>query len=605
MHTDGINMKKCTLGSKIKKIYFIGFMGIIVISVLGFAMLCNRMYTKQSSAFCENAVRLNLNLLEKRLLQIQEGQRMMAEDPQMREIIKYRDTNEQIDYSVELYHQRDVSDKFSVLFRNSEIENAYIINTQGECLYFYKSPVRSGKIMEQEWFREVIESASMSTSYISGVHDKSYLINESQEKCISMIMPITVGLEGAPFSSRAYLVCDINLKQILENSSTDIKFAILYADREWYSFEEIKDSSSIKNWIMQEEDTGEVKVEIFEQKNENDLMVVALRTKVFGLKLLGIKELKETGAIQRGMIELVIVIICAATLLTFIISRMTVKAIVKPMNALMDKCNQVAQGNYDIAFEEEQIQELGVLSDTIRDMISDVIRLNQRMVEEEKKFSEQKLRALQHQINPHFMNNVLQSIKAMAVSGENKKISDISTYLGKIMAYSVYRPYESVTIKEELEHVKNYLEVQNIRFDNRILYLIECRAEIEKGKMLKLTLQPLVENAVEHGLRTEEKEFITISVDEEEDMLCILITDNGMGISTEKMQELKQKLYAGEVYEEEKSIGILNVNERIRKKYGEQYGIDLISKEGNGTTVIVKIPKEYGEDTKDEGIVSR
>lgn len=587
-------MKKSTLGSKIKKIYFIGFMGIIVISVLGFAMLSNRMYTKQSFAFCENAVRLNLNLLEKRLLQIQEGQRMMAEDPQMKEIIKYRDTSEPLDYSIELYHQRDVSDKFSVLFRNSEIENAYIINKQGDCLYFYKSPVRSGKIMEQQWFQEVIESASMSTSYISGVHDKSYLINESKEQCISMVMPITVGVEGRPFSSKAYLVCDINLKQILENSSSDIKFALLYADREWYSFEDIKDSDGIKNWIMQEEDTGEAKVEIFEQKNENDLMAVALKTKVFGLKLIGIKELKETGAIQRGMIELFILIIGAATLLTFIISRMTVRAIVNPMNSLMDKCNRVAQGNYDIEFEEEQIQELGVLSDTIRDMINDVVRLNQRMVEEEKKFSEQKLRALQHQINPHFINNVLQSIKAMALSGENKKISDISTYLGKIMAYSVYRPYESVTIKEEFEHVKNYLEVQNIRFDNRILYSIECGEEIEKVKTLKLTLQPLVENAVEHGLKLKEKEFITISVDEEEDMLCILITDNGMGISKEKIQELKQKLCAGEVYEQEKSIGILNVNERIRKKYGEQYGLELISKEGNGTTVIVKIPKEYG-----------
>lgn len=587
-------MKKSTLGSKIKKIYFIGFMGIIVISVLGFAMLSNRMYTKQSFAFCENAVRLNLNLLEKRLLQIQEGQRMMAEDPQMKEIIKYRDTSEPLDYSIELYHQRDVSDKFSVLFRNSEIENAYIINTQGDCLYFYKSPVRSGKIMEQQWFREVIESASMSTSYISGVHDKSYLINEKKEQCISMVMPITVGMEGAPFSSKAYLVCDINLKQILENSSSDIKFALLYADREWYSFEDIKDSDEIKNWIMLEEDTGEAKVEIFEQKNENDLMAVALKTKVFGLKLLGIKELKETGAIQRGMIELFILIIGAATLLTFIISRMTVRAIVNPMNSLMDKCHQVAQGNYAIEFGEEQIQELGVLSDTIRDMISDVVQLNQRMVEEEKKFSEQKLRALQHQINPHFINNVLQSIKAMALSGENKKISDISTYLGKIMAYSVYRPYESVTIKEELEHVKNYLEVQNIRFDNRILYSIECGEKIEKVKTLKLTLQPLVENAVEHGLKSKEKEFITISVDEEEDMLCIIITDNGTGISKEKIQELKQKLCAGEIYEQEKSIGLLNVNERIRKKYGEQYGLELISKEGNGTTVIVKIPKEYG-----------
>lgn len=144
-----------------------------------------------------------------------------------------------------------------------------------------------------------------------------------------------------------------------------------------------------------------------------------------------------------------------------LISRIVSKSILTPMNRLVDCCNQVAVGNYEVEFPEGKSEEIHVLSQTVQTMIHNVFRLSEKVVEEEKKLSEEQLRALQHQINPHFLNNVLQLIKGMAVEGKTEEISRLSTLLGKILAYSVYQPYEDVELKEELEYVKNYMEIQN------------------------------------------------------------------------------------------------------------------------------------------------
>lgn len=244
-----------------------------------------------------------------------------------------------------------------------------------------------------------------------------------------------------------------------------------------------------------------------------------------------------------------------------------------------------------MTFPRGDREEIEVLSGTIQGMIENIVSLNQKMIEEEKALSKEKLKALQHQINPHFMNNVLQSIKALAIAGETEKISEISTALGKVMAYSVYRPYDVVTLEEELEHVRNYLHVQNIRYDNRILYTVECSEELKETPILKLTLQPIIENAIEHGLGVSGKEMVALSVEAEGDDVYIIIYDSGKGISKEKMEELREDLYAGRHYERGKSVGILNVNARLKKQYGNPYGIELNSKEGTGTTVIVKLPR--------------
>lgn len=575
-----------TLEQEIRKGYLIGFFTVILLSVIVFAVFSIKVYWTQAVKFCENVVELNLNLLDNQLLTIQEAQKTLSNDPRIKEIVKYRLREDEIDYAIELYNQREILDRFQLMNRNSEVENIYIVDRNGTCLYSSQMAIDSAIFRQQEWFQNLTQRIKLNISYMSEIHDQSYYYDYSDKKCISMVMPMAFGTDHVSFEPQAFLVCDINLDQILGEEGKDIRFAVTDVNGEWYSAQEKEEDRKIQEWLQEME--GQEKRYV---KNTDNLLAVSMKTYYFDLRLVGMRKMSEMGNIQIQIFLITLFVLAVAAVLIVVLSHKTSAYITEPLKRLVRKCNIVAKGNYDVTFMRGDMEEIEVLSGTIQGMIENIVSLNQKMIEEEKALSKEKLKALQHQINPHFMNNVLQSIKALAIAGETKKISEISTALGKVMAYSVYRPFDIVTLEEELEHVKNYLHVQNIRYDNRILYTVECGEELKETPILKLTLQPIIENAIEHGLGTSGKEMVTLSVEAEGNDVYIIIYDSGKGISKEKIEELRADLHAGRHYERGKSIGILNVNARLKKQYGNLYGIELNSKEGIGTTVIVKLPR--------------
>lgn len=574
-----------TLEQEIRKGYLIGFFVVILISVIVFAVFSIKVYWTQAVKFCENVVELNLNLLDNQLLTIQDAQKTLSNDPRIKEIVKYRLEGDEIDYAIELYNQREILDRFQLVNRNAEVENIYIVDRNGTCLYSSQMAVDGEILRQQEWFQHLTQRIELNISYMSEIHDQSYYYDHSDKKCISMVMPMAFGTDPVSFVPQAFLVCDINLDRILGKEGKDIRFAVTDVNGEWYSAQEQKEDREIKEWLH--ETDGQERMHV---KNTDELLAVSMKAYYFDLRLVGMRKMSEMGSIKVQIFLITLFVLAAAAVLIAVLSHKTSAYITEPLKRLVKKCNIVAKGNYDVTFPRGDMEEIEVLSGTIQGMIENVVSLNQKMIEEEKALSKEKLKALQHQINPHFMNNVLQSIKALAIAGETEKISEISTALGKVMAYSVYRPYDVVTLEEELEHVKNYLHVQNIRYDNRILYTVECSEELKETPILKLTLQPIIENAIEHGLGASGKEMVALSVEAEGDDVYIIIYDSGKGISKEKMEELRENLRAGRHYERGKSVGILNVNARLKKQYGDPYGIELNSKEGTGTTVIVKLP---------------
>lgn len=575
-----------TLEQEIRKGYLIGFFVVILISVIVFAVFSIKVYWTQAVKFCENVVELNLNLLDNQLLTIQDAQKTFSNDPRIKEIVKYRLEGDEIDYAIELYNQREILDRFQLMNRNAEVENIYIVDRNGTCLYSSQMAVDGESLRQQEWFQHLTQRIELNISYMSEIHDQSYYYDHSDKKCISMVMPMAFGTDSVSFVPRAFLVCDINLNRILGKEGKDIRFAVTDVNGEWYSAQEQEEDREIREWLH--ETGGQERMYV---KNTDELLAVSMKAYYFDLRLVGMRKMSEMGSIKVQIFLITLFVLAAAAVLIAVLSHKTSAYITEPLKRLVKKCNIVAKGNYDVTFPRGDREEIEVLSGTIQGMIENIVSLNQKMIEEEKALSKEKLKALQHQINPHFMNNVLQSIKALAIAGETEKISEISTALGKVMAYSVYRPYDVVTLEEELEHVRNYLHVQNIRYDNRILYTVECSEELKETPILKLTLQLIIENAIEHGLGVSGKEMVALSVEAEGDDVYIIIYDSGKGISKEKMEELREDLYAGRHYERGKSVGILNVNARLKKQYGNPYGIELNSKEGTGTTVIVKLPR--------------
>lgn len=211
--------------------------------------------------------------------------------------------------------------------------------------------------------------------------------------------------------------------------------------------------------------------------------------------------------------------------------------------------------------------------------------------------------ALQGQINPHFIYNVLECIRGQALLYQVPEIADTTEALSKFFRYSINTKSDTVTVGEELENVRNYIKIQQFRFQNRISLKIlfdEQDDLLLSGLMPKLSVQPIVENAIEHGFaHKSEDNQICIEVIRTKKHLSIRISDNGCGMSWKKLEEVKAKMYAkmppyGEKYSAHNGIALYNVNRRLQLYFGEAYGVTVSSVENMGTDFEIYIPLKMG-----------
>jgi two-component system sensor histidine kinase YesM len=208
---------------------------------------------------------------------------------------------------------------------------------------------------------------------------------------------------------------------------------------------------------------------------------------------------------------------------------------------------------------------------------------------------EAELKALQFQINPHFLYNTLESISGMASIKGCPDISKVSEKLGMMFRYSINKSgTELVTLNEEIRHVMNYFYIQNVRFGDTITTVIEIPDDLKKCKILRFILQPIVENSIIHGFEGNKRQgCIEISAKSAEDNLIIDIYDDGIGMSEKQVDDLNAYInQIKTVLHEQKhrSIGVKNVNTRIKLMFGEQYGLQIRSKPSAGTQVRIILP---------------
>lgn len=601
----GEQMKKYTLQEKMKKSYILFFAVILVAITVVMYLISSRVYWNKSWALCEQLVSLNLDLLNNQAIEVQNQQEMVAKNDEVKKAVQYYNNAVVKDYDKELKIRRKLDEVFYLYARNNMVSSAYIIDSQGRYLYFYRESPKVGyNMLEQEWYSTLIDEIYMDTCYVSGIHERTYLVNDSDELCISFIRPIQYE-ERYIFSADAYLVCDISLDFIFSSSNDDdsMKFAILDREHEIYAGDSLGLTLEEQERVIADAKEQDVYVSTMHTSPFESSIVVSMKSYIFGWKMIGVKNLDEINDMRILVLLILIGTIIITMILVAFLSKRVARTLLQPMDLLVEECNRVAGGDYGVEFQDKQSEEISFLSDTIQDMVNNVVALSDKIVEEERKLSDEKLRVLQHQINPHFLNNVLQTIKALAVEGETDKVSRITTLLGHILAYSVYEPYENVELRMELESLKQYIELQNIRYNNRIICSIDCEEVAGRVQIPKLTLQPLAENSINHGLKEKGTLMINVSTDIEKDVICIIISDNGQGIQEKELEELKASLEPGETYTKKSSIGVANVNERLRRIYGKDYGIRIYSRYNHGTTVIIYIPKEGV--SADESIISR
>lgn len=258
---------------------------------------------------------------------------------------------------------------------------------------------------------------------------------------------------------------------------------------------------------------------------------------------------------------------------------------------------KAASGDFDLEPSLGGQDEISELYGYLGTMIADIQRLlaeiyRERIHAEQLKTQqkEAEFKVLASQINPHFLYNTLETIRMKARLNHEPEIEDLVKMLAKILRKNIRSGGQEVTVEAEVELVESYLKIQKYRFDERIQYQIQVDQEVREYKILPLIMQPIVENSIVHGLETKEGiGHILISVRQVEDEILITIEDDGLGISEERLKEIKREL--NRKNPDSSHIGVRNAHQRLRLKYGEPYGLTIVSTQGEMTKVVMRIPK--------------
>jgi two-component system sensor histidine kinase YesM len=305
-------------------------------------------------------------------------------------------------------------------------------------------------------------------------------------------------------------------------------------------------------------------------------------------KVIGISYLDELSAAKKDAANFSVMILVIAIILVLSIVTLISAKITKPIKLLDKYMKRVEEGNFDIHVEIKGDREVVHLSKTFNLMMARIRQLMDQIVLEQEAKRKSELNALQAQINPHFLYNTLDSIVWMSENGNSQDVITMVTSLARLFRISISRGKNVITVKEELEHARNYLTIQKVRYKSKFNFEIEAEEEVLQYKTLKLLIQPIIENALYHGIEyMVEEGFIKVSASIAEGKLLFQVRDNGLGMKREILENI---LSYNSTNTGGSGVGVKNVHERVQLCYGEQYGIKIESELEEGTTVRIWLP---------------
>lgn len=268
------------------------------------------------------------------------------------------------------------------------------------------------------------------------------------------------------------------------------------------------------------------------------------------------------------------------------------KTITRPVSQLRKVTEQAAKGDLTVRAEVEHGAELKVLGDSFNTMIEHMALLFERVKEEQTNLREAELEILQMQINPHFLYNTLDTIVWLAEADDKEAVVNMVETLSDFFRSSLNGGKDIVLIVEETRHIASYLQIQKVRYQDILEYSIQIPKELDHYEIPKITLQPLVENALYHGIKNKRgKGKIQVYGYQDGEEGVLVVEDNGIGMTSERLLQVQRGLTCKEG-DEKDFYGLYNVNERIRLKFGDKYGLKIDSKYEQGTRVEVHLPKK-------------
>lgn len=471
---------------------------------------------------------------------------------------------------------RSREDIASILFVR---EDGYIVSDRESADF---KPIED--LQSQDWYTKAKSAKGkvvISSSHVQHIYYKEYrwVVSISRQ----------LGESGSPGSG--VLMVDLNLS-VINNLCKQIQLGtsgyvfildpvgdLIYHPQQQLLYSRLK-SEAIEALLASRESTVSYK---------EDGKLYTIRTNDFGWKVIGVtypdelvgnkKEIRTTS-----IVAAVLFLAVAIAISIFLSIRLT-----KPIKRLERLMKKVEKGDFDLRAEVDSTDEIGKLSRSFNLMIGKIKDLMEQIVQEQEMKRISELKAMQAQIHPHFLYNTLDSIIWMAEMGKMAEVVKMTTALAKLFRSSISNGEELVPIGTEIEHIQNYLTIQNIRYKNKFTYAIDIDPAIYARKTLKIVLQPLVENAIYHGLKQQSVAgIIRITGQRDNGVIVLQVIDDGVGMSEEQVYALTTIFRLGDGG---KGVGLPNVNHRIRLYFGEGYGLEIASELEEGTTVTLRIPE--------------
>ncbi len=418
---------------------------------------------------------------------------------------------------------------------------------------------------------------------IDGLPDKVILLG-------TIFLDVDLGLfedvfkRTSPENSGEVYVVDVQGRCIYSRNAVDIGQKPDWFDRQNPSIRELNYSG----YVLDEDEYY-----IFERVQDSDWIV---------LYRVNIREiLKDVQDIGNFVSFIILACIAGLILVSLIFSN----GFSLPLKRITRQMKKVESGNLDVSVEVKSSDEVGQLSAGFNNMLQELKGHIDKSYLAKIRQREAELTALKTQIRPHFLYNTLEVIRMSAVDAGDDKAADMIHSLSAQLKYMIGYSDDTVTLEQEIAMIRHYFKIIEVRYDGRIKLEVNIPEELLKLKILKLSLQPIVENAVIHGIRPKEgggRVLITGEIREERLELCVY--DDGTGMKAETADKIDRLLSGRKMGEETpegwKSIGIKNVYDRLKMNFGEEYGLDVKSRENVGTIVKLIMPVMNGVDDKDD-----
>jgi len=394
-----------------------------------------------------------------------------------------------------------------------------------------------------------------------------------------------------------------SLRGVFQNEADESELSLNHEAVVFYENEILISGNGFANQLMESVNDVEEMVDYLEADENIKINTRSVELRGFmdnEIQIVSIIPIEQVTAQVNLVIGRVFLVVGACLLLSATLILVFIKRFNDRVNAVKGAMNQVAKGNFNIPSTIESKDEIGEIYEQLYETMIAMQQLMQenftQRVESEQwkvKQKESEFKRLASQINPHFLYNTLEMIRVGVLKNGATDMAQIVSLLGKLLRRSLETHEKFVPLEQELEFISMYLQIQQLRFKDKMKYHIQVNVR-DSYRIMPLLIQPIVENAFIHGVEMKEgKSKISISVYEKKDLLIVEIEDNGVGIPPQRLAELNKMLELPQDNGSE-SIGLKNIEQRVKLYYGEPYGILLESEENIGTKVSLQLPKKGG-----------